>query len=1553
MDSPGSFSCVNPPNPCLTRCNASVTTNCNNCSTIGTCTYNNPGYTCSCPSGYSTSNGGITCTDVDECSTSTPCNLVTSTCQNLPGTYRCNCLAGYGNQINATSQCTPINECLNTSSCVDSSQCRDITPGYYCIPQILAARRGPTPAPFTLSSTMQTSPDLVALTVRKESGCTRTDWVFYGSTNQFQTAPCTVSNATTTTYVLNCNMSAGAGGNLSFSLRCCPPGPTACEVIPSNLKFSYPRPSITPNTLTYANSPDSLGVANLVASKVLTMQGVNFFPDMQVYFGSAAQPLGYSCAVETASFTNLTCTPQVGVGVNFTFTVFADSGPLGQASLPGTDLLSFVGDPPLPTQISGCDADGTGTKNCPTYGGKYLTVTARSAKGLSLVAPQFFIAGKLCIQYGPLTSNGFTCVLPPGVGSPVDMELRDGFTSWFGNTLSYASPSITRITSSQCSNLSPLELVNCTSPPITLLIEGDNFGASGAVVMVNSMTLAATHKNFISSGSYLGPYGLHKYLSVIVANVDQLVSSVGVQQLGGVYRAGLATFALSSCPPGQARNATGCAKCAAGFYAFQETCYPCNAGTIQPSNGQASCTPCAPGRIASSGQTTCSACGVGTSSNPDQTMCEGCPQGKFSTGAVNSACSDCVGGRYQPSMNSSSCLACAPGTFSTPNAVNCGECPQGRVSQRNGSAVCTSCPPGTFQEASGTSVCQDCIAGTYASISNSLQCISCNPGTYQNRTRQTKCMACTPGFFNDDDAATGCQPCSPGTYASSNGASSCVACSPGQYLNQTAGTRCNFCDVGFAQDEQGSVGCIACDYGTYSNKQGMANCLSCDPGYYQNDTQASSCYLCSPGRYSNVKLSLTCQDCQAGSFQPGHGQQTCILCSPGLYQPLDAATSCLPCPAGNASTARGSQSCAVCGAATYSLDRASVCTSCAFNQIQPDTGKSSCTQCTAGSTPNERVTKCQCQAGYYSWATPSGDLRCTACPKGSGYCNIIGKTFEEITTIPGFWRASVNATNFYRCIIPTFCVGADKCMENREGPMCGLCVPGYRSGGPGKECSECPDTPASAWGITFAIILLLVVLLLIMYYIVLRVANAQQARLIEIVEVNNQLAREKMKATTETGDEYFEDLRTQIYGADETEQQPKRRATDLPTQVKLSVADTSRRAPNFMYKVKILVGFFQIASYLPSQGDIPWPQAFADFISAFAIFNFDFIPWQTLTCASGINYFSKSVVVGMVPVIATVLLIIFFAVKSLLPDTTSLNEQMAKGQRRMVLWRQFVRLLLFTIFLLYPLVSKIALSVYNCVTIEGVSYLVADFQLLCYDSQWTTYAVIDGFFVALYPIGIPLAYFLILRHHEGQMRQPETILILGFLYEAYTDTAWYWELVDMLHKLILTSIVVFTPNEQRMAWNMGIMGLYLIALLVAVPYVRKGDDHFHLQVQTTLLSLAFVGFILRQDDPYSSDLVSSTAMIALIATLLILIVLYLLLAFVVITGRNIYKIVRRRKEQKQKQSASTSQVAKPFVPWQSELSQSSSQSSSNGPVGQNISIGGQILLSQPMQSHSS
>lgn len=99
------------------------------CQNGATCKLKNDGYTCLCKPGYqgvnceqgrnekqevlafsTMSNFGFTCTcfdlfsDVNECNTR-PC-LNGGTCQNLPGSYKCNCKPGFIGKHCETGKCT-------------------------------------------------------------------------------------------------------------------------------------------------------------------------------------------------------------------------------------------------------------------------------------------------------------------------------------------------------------------------------------------------------------------------------------------------------------------------------------------------------------------------------------------------------------------------------------------------------------------------------------------------------------------------------------------------------------------------------------------------------------------------------------------------------------------------------------------------------------------------------------------------------------------------------------------------------------------------------------------------------------------------------------------------------------------------------------------------------------------------------------------------------------------------------------------------------------------------------------------------------------------------------------------------------------------------------------------------------------------------------------------------------------------------------------------------------------------------------------------------------
>ncbi len=56
---------------------------------------------------------------------------------------------------------------------------------------------------------------------------------------------------------------------------------------------------------------------------------------------------------------------------------------------------------------------------------------------------------------------------------------------------------------------------------------------------------------------------------------------------------------------------------------------------------------------------------------------------------------------------------------------------------------------------------------------------------------------------------------------------------------------------------------------------------------------------------------------------------------------------------------------------------------------------------------------------------------------------------------------------------------------------------------------------------------------------------------------------------------------------------------------------------------------------------------------------------------------------------------------------------------------------------MYPAVSSRVLSFFICRTVSGTSYLVADFELECYNSEWYQYLPVALVGLLLYPLGIP------------------------------------------------------------------------------------------------------------------------------------------------------------------------------------------------------------------------
>jgi len=147
-------------------------------------------------------------------------------------------------------------------------------------------------------------------------------------------------------------------------------------------------------------------------------------------------------------------------------------------------------------------------------------------------------------------------------------------------------------------------------------------------------------------------------------------------------------------------------------------------------------------------------------------------------------------------------------------------------------------------------------------------------------------------------------------------------------------------------------------------------------------------------------------------------------------------------------------------------------------------------------------------------------------------------------------------------------------------------------------------------------------------------------------------------------------------------------------------------------------------------------------------------------------------------------------------------------------------------------------------------YLKADYSIQCHDSRYNQ-LVIVAYISTAYIIALPAATFIALWRKRKVIlatTNPETtqdeesgveiISGLRFLFDNYNPRTWYWELVEMSRKVILTSGLILVGQESRsyigMAWV--IAGMYGVTF----SWMRPMQDAMENKLMVTSLAVTVV-----------------------------------------------------------------------------------------------------------------
>jgi hypothetical protein len=150
--------------------------------------------------------------------------------------------------------------------------------------------------------------------------------------------------------------------------------------------------------------------------------------------------------------------------------------------------------------------------------------------------------------------------------------------------------------------------------------------------------------------------------------------------------------------------------------------------------------------------------------------------------------------------------------------------------------------------------------------------------------------------------------------------------------------------------------------------------------------------------------------------------------------------------------------------------------------------------------------------------------------------------------------------------------------------------------------------------------------------------------------------------------------------------------------------------------------------------------------------------------------------------------------------------------------RKLVGFLLLLTYLIYPLGCKTFFSIFNCVTIDDVRYLRSDLSIHCDSPAHKSAEAFSGFMIAMFPVGLPVLYYGMLRFKRGELYADEaggSMSFLHFFYKEYDPAYYYWEAVECLRKCMLMGFASFLQPGTLMQLIASMIFTVLYTILLS------------------------------------------------------------------------------------------------------------------------------------------
>ena len=500
-------------------------------------------------------------------------------------------------------------------------------------------------------------------------------------------------------------------------------------------------------------------------------------------------------------------------------------------------------------------------------------------------------------------------------------------------------------------------------------------------------------------------------------------------------------------------------------------------------------------------------------------------------------------------------------------------------------------------------------------------------------------------------------------------------------------------------------------------------------------------------------------------------------------------------------------------------------------------------------------TSCLCNEEFYR---PKPSERCQACPMDVVNCSgSLGATLETLKLTVNHWRLSAQTTDIRECntrrqgAALTRCRGgadsSNYCFEGLSGPFCRLCVDkGHYLDEGLQRCVRCPVAGAGALAMPLLIVLAIAAFVALLQQLWLRRRRLNRQELLGLVESSSMRAWLRQNARKEVS-AWAEMANAQ------------------------AMLVRAMAQVGLVGKLKLLLSYYQVILVMPQAFDVPLPPLYEEFMRVFEWLRLDwFSVAAPAACVGGFRL--RLALTALGPLVPLALLVIGSALYGI---GRAAKEARAAGDGEPVPYRQAagrgvrrtLPLVLFALFALVPSVCATIFSTFSCQAFgfdddddDGEvnltrSFLYADYAVECSGEDYEALRALATGFVVIWAVGVPALFLaLLLSSRSTAVWAAPLWHAVGFLHSEYEPQLYFWELLELTRKLLLTGFVFLMPQQQstlRIVFAILMSIGYHTLLQAASPYKQRSTFFVATALSLTLQCALLAALLIRMIDEIS------------------------------------------------------------------------------------------------------